>query len=207
MGESLQPSSSSLTITATTTPSSTKNRQPNPQSISKISSNTNTKKTENTTRSIYGTNGLVIPESQVNQTTTSSSTRKQKLSKLEKLVGVRRPATLGTAPTTAKRKPELPKPPRKKIIISDSSSVSSSDTSSSDSSPSPKSLSLLSDNENEEIDDEEEVRPSSSTTTTTKKNAPVALLPAQLVKSTSEPILNNIDSKKKVESSAECEYL
>ncbi|CAO3649720.1 unnamed protein product [Cunninghamella blakesleeana] len=198
-----QPSSSSL---------GTKSKQLHPQSMSKISSNsTNTKKIENTTRSIYGTNGLVIPESQVHQSTSSSvlssTTRKPKLTKLEKLVGVRRPATLGTAPTTlTKRKSDLVIPPRKKIIISESSSTSSTESSSSDSSPSPKSTSLFSDYEEEEDmeeinEEKEEVRKLSSVAST--KHTTENLLQSPSVKTPSENILNSMESSKIGESSAE----
>ncbi|CAO3594723.1 unnamed protein product [Absidia cylindrospora] len=88
-------------------------------------------------RPTHGTNGLLIPEPRIDRQSQPLSLRKPKLTKLERLVGVRRPAGFGTSPTTGKRKSEPLQKPRKRIIIPDSSPSSSSSSSSSSPSESP----------------------------------------------------------------------
>ncbi|ORZ22538.1 hypothetical protein BCR42DRAFT_406407 [Absidia repens] len=88
-------------------------------------------------RPTHGTNGLLIPEPRIDRQSQSLSLRKPKLTKLERLVGVRRPAGFGVSPTTGKRKSEPLQKPRKRIVIPESSPSSSSSSSASSQSQSP----------------------------------------------------------------------
>ncbi|KAI8086003.1 uncharacterized protein BX664DRAFT_148523 [Halteromyces radiatus] len=135
------------------------------QSLSPVKTSLGKRPAESESRITYGTNGLVVPESRLDRSTQQSTTRKTKMTKLEKLVGARRPATFGTSPTTSKQKsePESVKTLRKRRIFSDSSSTSSSSSSSSGESDSD--LDVL-----DGLPSGTTAKPKSSSTATTKQH-------------------------------------